>query len=299
MKRPLLLCFVGLLLLTGCHQEPDLPIIPAACRIGLVEIIRENGKVSRQGYLYNAFGSLTQAYEEDQTGQRSLTRTYTYDTTRYVTAREDKTPGGTVRYAYTYEGSPKRIAKIAPTQGSGDTYEYAYEGEAIKSLTIKDAGGSVREQFTYQPDGKLATRTRPKTTERFVVDPATGYVTSYTHADGVFETFTVDAQGHHLVKTYNEPALSKLTSSTYTYADDRTFYANTQLLFRGIPLTPDGSGKPGLLTGYVLNQFVKNVLTVAERATFRYTYNSSGYALGYASSTGERAKFYYTNCPAP
>ena len=299
MLRLILLLFVGLLLLTGCHQEPDLPSIPPACRIGLVEIIRGNGRVSRQGYLYNAFGSLTQAYQDDQTGQRSLTQTYTYDTTRYVTTREDKTPGGTVRYAYTYEGSPKRISKIAPTQGSGDTHAYAYEGERIKILTISGGGGGVREQFTYQPDGRLATRTRPGTTERFAVDPTTGYVTSYTHTDGVFETFTVDAQGHHLVKTYNEPALSKLTSSTYTYGSDDRFYVNTQLLFRGIPPTPDGSGKPGLLTAYVLNQFVKNVLTLTEKATLRYTYNSSGYALGYASTTGERAKFYYTNCPAP
>lgn len=299
MNRLLCLCFVGLLLLLGCYQEPDLPVIPAACRIGLVEIIRENGKVSRQGYLYNAFGNLTQTYEEDQTGQRSLTRTYTYDTTRYVTSREDKTPGGTVRYVYSYEGSPKRITKIAPAQGGGDTYAYTYNGERLTSLTINDASGGVREQFTYQPDGKLATRTRPKTTERFVVDGATGYITSYTHVNGVFETFTVDAQGHHLVKTYNEPALSKLTSSTYTYATNEGFYANTQLLFRGIPPTPDGGGKPGLLMGYVLNQFVRNELKLTEKVALRYTYNSSGYALGYASTTGERAKFYYTNCPAP
>ena len=294
MNRLLRLAIPVLFLLTGCHQEPDLTAanIPQGCRIGLVEVIREGGKVSRQGYLYNAFGSLMLAYEENQTGQRSLTQTYAYDTTRYVVSREDKTPGGTVRYAYTYEGSPKRIVKIAPTQGSGTVSDYVYDGDRLKSLT-KTSGGTT-ETLTFQADGRLASRTR--TNERFAVDPATGYVTSYTHTDGIFETFTVNAQGNHLVKTYTEPAISKLTSSTYTYTSTG-YYGDTQLRFRGIPDVQDGGGKPGLVAAYALNQSVKNVTTLTEQATYRYTFNSSGYALGYASSTGERAKFYYTNCP--
>ena len=295
MNRFVLVCFAGLLLLLGCHKEPDLTAaaIPPLCRIGLVEVIREGGNVNRQGYLYNEFGSLTQYYAENQNG-RSLTQTYTYDTTRYVLTREDKTANGTVRYTYTYEGSPKRIVSITPTQGSGTSCAYAYEGDRLKTITTIDGG--TTEVLTYQPDGKLASRT--KTGERYAVDPTTGYVTSYTHTDGVFETFTVNGQGNHLVKTYNEPALGKVTSSTYTYATTG-FYADTQLLFRGFPNVADGGGKPGLLVAYMLTQSMKNVLTLTQQVTFRYTYNSSGYALGYASSTGERAKFYYTNCPAP
>ncbi|MBO0932465.1 hypothetical protein [Fibrella aquatilis] len=298
MNRSVLLCFVGLLLLVGCHQEPELSgaAIPQLCRIGLVEVIQEGGNVRRQGYLYNNFGSLTQYYEENQNG-RILTQTYTYDTTHYAISREDKTAGGTVRYTYAYEGSPKRIVSITPTQGSGTTWAYAYDGDRLKTIT--KTGGGTTEVLTYQADGKLASRT--KTGERYAVDPATGYVTSYTHTDGVVETFTVNAQGNHLVKTYNEPALSKFTSSTYTYItdDDKKFYGETQLLFRGIPNVTDGGGKPGLLTAYVLNQSIQNVLRLTQQGLFRYTYNSSGYALGYACTTGERAKFYYTNCPAP
>lgn len=288
--------FVVTLLLTGCHQEPDpaAAAIPQLCRIGLVEVIREGGNVSRQGYLYNDFGSLTQYYEETQNG-RTLTQTYTYDTTRYVLSREDKTAGGSVRYNYTYEGSPKRIVSVTPTQGSRSTWTYAYDGDRLKTITKTGSGNT--DVLTYQSDGKtLASRT--KTGERYAVDPATGYVTSYTHTDGVFETFTVNGQGNHIIKTYNEPTLSKVTSSTYTYASTG-YYADTQLLFRGFPNVQDGGGKPGLLTAYALTQSVKNVFTLTQQGTLRYTYNSSGYALGYASSTGERAKFYYTNCPAP
>lgn len=297
MNATLLFSAAFLLILTGCQKEPDLSgvQIPPACRIGLVEIIRESGNISRQGYLYDDFGSLTQYYEENQNGQRSLTQTYVYDTTRYVKTREDKTPAGTVVYAYTYDGQSKLITSIAAVQGSGNRWDYAWDGTTLKSLTIKTAGGSVSDLFTFQPDGKLATRTRPGTSEQFSVDPATGYVTSYTHTDGVYETFTVNSNGNHLVKTYNEPAISKLTSSTYTYAATG-YYANTQLRFRGIPDIQDGSGKPGLLNDYVLNQFINGKLTLAERVSFRYTYNGEGYALGYAASTGERGKFYYTNC---
>lgn len=297
MKSTLLFFSGCLLLLAGCHKEPDLSgaQIPPACRIGLIEIFREGGNISRQGYLYDNFGSLTQYYEENQNGQRSLTQTYVYDTTHFVRTREDKTPTGTVRYGYTYDATAKHITRIAPVQGAGNTYEYDWEGERLKSLTIKGANGNVNELLTFQADGKLATRTRPQTTERFAVDPVSGYLTSYTHTNGIFETFTVNGAGNHVVKTYNEPAISKLTSSTYTYAASG-YYADTQLRFRGIPDIQDGSGKPGLLTGYVLNQFRNGMLTLTESVTFRYTYNNEGYALGYAASTGERAKFYYTNC---
>ncbi len=285
------------LLMAGCYKEPDLSAaqIPPACRIGLVEVIREGGNISRQGYLYDNFGSLTQYYEENQSGLRSLTQTYVYDTAHYVRTREDKTPAGTVRYGYTYDATSKLITRIAPIQGSGTTYEYAWEGTTLKSLTTKAANGSVTELLTFRADGKLATRTRPQSSERFTVDPVSGYVTSYTHTDGVFETFTVNNAGNHLVKTYNEPAISKLTSSTYTYATNG-YFADTQLYFRGIPDIQDGSGKPGLLTGYVLNQFRNGQLTLTENVKFSYTYNGEGYALGYSASTGERAKFYYTNC---
>lgn len=295
-----LLFFTGcLFLLVSCYKEPDLSAaqIPPACRIGLVELIREGGNISRQGYLYNDFGSLTQYYEENQNAQRSLTQTYVYDSAHYVRTREDKTPAGTVRYGYTYDAVSKLITKIAPVQGSGSTYEYTWDGDRLKSLTIKGATGSINEVLTFQADGRLATRTRPQSGERFTVDPTTGYLTSYTHTDGVYETFTVNGNGNHLVKTYNEPAISKLTSSTYTYAASG-FYADTQLRFRGIPDIQDGSGKPGLLTSYVINQFRNGQLTLTERVTFTYAYNSEGYALGYAASTGERAKFYYTNCSA-
>ncbi|MEZ0540569.1 hypothetical protein [Fibrella arboris] len=296
--NPFLRFVIGCLaVLTGCYHEPDLAgaQLPAACRIGLVETIREGGAISRRGYVYNDFGNLTQVYEENQNGQRSLTQTYSYDSLRYVRTREDKTPTGTTRYAYTYDATSGLITRIAPVQGSGTTWEYAWEGNRLKSLTIKSPGGTVDELLTFQDNGKLATRTRPGTSERFAVDPATGYLTSYTHTDGVYETFTVNNNGNHLVKTYNEPALSKVTSSTYTYTSSG-FYNNTQLRFRGIPDIQDGSGKPGLLTQYVLNQFRNGQLTLTERVTFQYSYNGEGYALGYAASTGERGKFYYTNC---
>jgi hypothetical protein len=292
MNKLLLFVLGCLVLLLGCHEEPDLSAaqIPPACRIGMVEIIREGGNVSRQVYLYNTFGDLTQAYQENQSGQRSLTQTYVYDTAHYVKTREDKTPAGTTLYAYTYNGPNNRISRIAPVQGNGNTLEYAWEGNTLKSLTTKEANGSVYEQLTF-----LETRTRPGTSERFAVDPVSGYVTSYTHANGVFETFTVNDRGNHLVKTYNEPAISKLTSSTYTYATSG-YYGDTQLRFRGIPDVQDGSGEPGLLSEYVLNQFRNGQLMLIERVRFRYTYNSEGYALGYAADTGERGKFYYANC---
>lgn len=285
MKKTLL--FMLLAALFGCHQDPIVPdsIIPAGCKIGMVETIDEI-TTSRKTNTYNAFGSLIK--ETYVAGTAGYVNDYTYDADRYLTgSKKTPTTGTPTTETYTYDDQ-KRIRQVL-TNGSV-TEQFDYLGDKLTTYTTKSSSGSSVSTYTFS-DGKLTAITIPNGT---VSVSNTGRTTSTTYTDGTVASIDYDTKGQLTRYGYTSPTYRFLLTITY---DTRSSPDIASLRQRGWPALEFFSEPQSNYANYTFQDYVSNTLTTNLKYTYTYDYNKQGFPTRQYRSDGYREKYYYTNCP--
>ena len=293
---------VGLILLAGCYQEPDLPqsIIPLACRIAQIDF-QNQSEIWRTNNEYDAFGNLL-TYRKQSYRWTTLLLTeevaHTYSDNHYLQSKVVKTKKETgeetvLNYTYRYQGNPQLLQEVLRSGTSAITYEY--EGNRVKTYTEKNENGTVNRVYYFDASGLLNRIEQPgNTQEAFTI--VNGKIAKKTAGDGSVEEYEYNPKGELIRAVVTRPGTSERMVTAYTY-DDKPYQSVTLLRFKGIPDVSLGTATQvnNVLTSRV-EKYKNDALVTSESVSYRHVYNSEGYSLGYASSDGTRQTCYYINC---
>ncbi|GAB3553531.1 hypothetical protein [Spirosoma fluminis] len=300
-----LTCFILLVGVIGCHQEPVIPksAIPGTCQIYRIATINE-GIRDTTIYTYNAFGQVEEiAYRQWTNGILTTNgrQNFTYSADHFLFSQVDQTTvyttGSQTRnnkgYVYTYQdGLIQQVAIQNALSGQMLGYNrYVYESGKIKTYVEANAQQQPIRSYTFDDTGKLNQVTEVGTTIAMVTN---GKITKRVLNNGTTIDYGFDNQGQLI----SESAVSAngQTKHTYTY-DNYPYWNKTQLLFRGIP-SPDLGGHTFVhnLIGNTIEQTQNGRSVQNQKFEYRRTYTKAGYTLGYARSDGARQNIVYANC---